>query len=58
MCKEEAYAEIVFQMTMQAARKMLDEALVSKEEYLAFEEAMQKKYSPKTGGLFSNIDLL
>ena len=58
MCKEEAHAEIVYRMTMQAARKMLDETLISKEEYLMFEEAMQKKYSPKTGGLFSNIDLL
>ena len=50
MYKEDGHVEIVYRMTMQAARKMLDETLISKEEYLMFEKVMQKKYSPKTGG--------
>ena len=50
--------EIIFLMTMLTAMKMFAERLISKEEYVAFDTKMKEKYSPKIGGLFSNINLL
>lgn len=36
MCKEEGHREIVFQMIMNAARKMLEEGLITRDDYLQF----------------------
>ena len=58
MSQEEGKREIVFQMTMSAARQMLEKELISEDEYKQFDTKMQQKYCPIFGTLFSNIDLL
>lgn len=58
MIKEEGKREIVYQMTMSAARQMLEKGLISEEEYKQFDTKMQAKYRPIIGTLFSNINLL
>ena len=58
MNKEEGRNEIVYQLTMTAARKMLEQGLISREAYEQFDTIMQHKYSPVFGTLFSKIDLL
>lgn len=58
MSRENACDEIVFQVTMSAARRMLEEGMISKEEYMEFDTKMKQKYNLIFGGLFSNIDLL
>ena len=54
----EGRREIVYQMTMTLARKMVAEGMITKEEYKAFESKMQEKYKPIIGELITNIDLL
>ena len=58
MNKDEGHREIMYQMTMSVARKMIAEGLLTRDEYRAFESEMQKKYKPIIGELFSNINLL
>ena len=58
MNKKEGRREIVFQMTMSAARKMLEQGLISKEEYEEFDTKMQQKYRPIFGSLLSDISLM
>lgn len=58
MSKEEGRREIVYQMTMTAARKMLEQGLITREEYEDFDTTMQQKYAPVFGTLFSNLNLL
>lgn len=58
MTKEEAKREIVFQMTMSAARQMLEKGLITEEEYQQFDAKMNEKYRPIFGSLFSDIHLL
>ena len=55
MSQEEGKREIAYQMTMSAARQMLEKCLISEKEYLQFDTKMQQKYSPIFGSLFSNI---
>ena len=57
MSQEEGKREIVFQMTMSAARQMLEKGLISEEEYKQFDTKMQQKYIPIFGTLFSDINL-
>ena len=54
----EGRREIVYQMTMSVARKMIAEGLITEDEYRDFEVKMQEKYRPIIGEVFSNIDLL
>ena len=58
MSQEEGKREIVFQMTMSAARQMLEKGLISEDEYKQFDTKMRQKYCPIFGTLFSNIDLI
>ena len=58
MSYEEGKNEIIYQMTMSAARQMLEKGLISEEEYKQFDAKMQQKYSPIFGTLFSDINLL
>ena len=44
-------------MTMAQARKMLDQGLITKAEYIEFDTKMRQKYSPIVGSLFAEIDL-
>lgn len=50
--------DVVFQMTMAAARRMLEDGTIERSEYEAFDAQMRKKYSPEFGALFSNINLI
>ena len=54
---EKGDGEIIYQMTMQAAREMLRQELITREEYLQFDTKMRQKYAPVFGSLFSDIDL-
>ena len=54
----EGQREIVYQITMTVARKMVAEGMITEEDYRAFERKMQEKYEPPIGELFSNISLL
>ena len=58
MSQEEGKREIVFQMTMSAARQMFEKGLISEDDYKQFDTKMQQKYRPIFGTLFSNIDLI
>ena len=58
MNKDEGRREIMYQMTMSVARKMIAEGLLTKAEYRDFDSRMKKKYKPILGELFSNINLL
>ena len=58
MNKEEGRKEIIYQMTMAAAKKMLEEGLITKEQYEQFDTVMRQKYEPVFGDLFTNINLL
>ncbi len=58
MSRDEGKREIVFQMTMAAARKMLGQGLITRTEYKHFEKKMREKYTPAIGGLFARLDLL
>jgi len=58
MNDEKAKDELAYQMTMSAARKMLKDGLISKDEYRQFDTNMQAKYCPVFGAIFANIDLI
>ena len=54
---EKGDGEIIYQMTMQAAREMLQQELITRDEYLQFDTKMRRKYAPVFGSLFSDINL-
>lgn len=58
MNEEQGYKEIVFQMTMSAAKQMLEKGAISKDQYMEFDTKMREKYAPIFGDLFSNINLI
>ncbi len=49
--------EFEYQVTMHLARKLLKDGVITKEQYRAFNTIMMAKYEPKTGDLFTDIDL-
>lgn len=55
MRKEEFQNEKLYQTTMQIARKMLKEGIVSEEEYRRIDTIFLEKYRPVFGTLFSDI---
>ena len=58
MSHEEGKREIAFQMTISAARSLLQRGLITKEQYVHFDTIMRQKYHPVTGDLFSNVHLI
>ena len=58
MTKEEGRREIVYQMTMNVVRILMEEQCITKEQYKQFDEIMRQKYKPIFGGLFTNLNLL
>lgn len=50
--------EIIYQITMNYAKKMFIQNLISKEEYMDFESKMKEKYKPIVGSIYSDIDLI
>ncbi len=58
MSKEEFKNEKLYQATMHIARKMLNEGLITEEEYRQIDTIFSEKYQPTLGTLFADIDLL
>ena len=58
MTKEQGRKEIVYQMTMSAARQMLEKGMITDEQYQKYDTKMRQKYAPIIGTLWSEIDLL
>lgn len=57
MSKEEFKNEKLYQATMHIARKMLNEGLITEEEYRQIDTIFLAKYQPVFGTLFSDISL-
>lgn len=57
MRKKEFRNEKLYQTTMSIARKMLQEGIVSEEEYRRIDTIFLEKYRPVFGTLFSDISL-
>jgi hypothetical protein len=53
MTKKDFRNEKLYQTTMHLARKMLDEGLISEEEYRRIDTIFTEKYHPVFGTLFS-----
>ena len=49
--------EMLYQTTMSIARQMLENKIISKEEYQQIDTIITNKYNPTLGTLFANIDL-
>lgn len=58
MSKEQMKMEKLYQITMSMAKRMLDDGLISKEEYAIIDTEMKEKYRPTLGTLFADIDLI
>ena len=57
MNKEDFRNEKLYQTTMHLARKMLEEGIISEEEYRQIDTIFLEKYKPVFGTLFSDISL-
>ena len=57
LSEKEYQADIMYQMTMSIARKMLANGLITETEFAEFDTKMQAKYSPVFGTLFSDNQL-
>ena len=57
MSKEEFKNEKLYLATMHIARKMLNEGLITEEEYRQIDTIFLEKYKPVFGTLFSDISL-
>ena len=53
MDKKLFFNEITFQVTINLARKMLNDKLITKKEYQSFKKEMLHKYQPFFGGLYT-----
>ena len=49
---EKGDGEIIYQMTMQAAREMLQQELITRDEYLQFDTKMRQMQSADSNGWF------
>lgn len=58
MTKDEFDRERRYQVVMHFVRKMLDEGLISEEEYCQIDTRNRQKFLPITGGLLSGRTLL
>ena len=58
MTKEEARNELIYQLTMSAARHLLMNGLITQDQYEQFDTIMRQKYVPVIGELFTNVNLL
>ena len=58
MTREQGRKEVVYQMTMSAARRMLENGLITEEQYQKYDTKMRQKYAPIIGTLWAEMDLL
>ncbi|MGF7146281.1 hypothetical protein HNQ56_004748 [Anaerotaenia torta] len=57
MSEDQFRNEKLYQTTMSVARSMLENGMISEEDYHEFDTIMLKKYRPIFGTLFSDIHL-
>ena len=57
MSKDDFRNEKLYQTTMHMVRKMLDEGIISEEEYRQIDTIFLEKYKPVFGTLLSDISL-
>ena len=57
MTEEQFRAEKLYQTTMNMARRMLSQGLISEEEYCQIDTIFLEKYRPVFGTLFSAMSL-
>ena len=57
MDRKELWKEMLYQTTMHIARKMLNEGIISEEEYRQIDTIFLEKYKPVFGTLLSDISL-
>lgn len=57
MKSDEFKRELAYEMTMLTVRKMVENGLISKEEYVEIESIFKEKYTPILGTLLSDISL-
>ena len=55
MSKEEFRKEKLYQTTMHLVRKLLEDGVISTEDYRRIDAVFLKKYQPLFGSLFSDI---
>ena len=58
MSREELKAEEAYQATMVIARRVLEQGLISQDEYHAFDMKMLEKYKPTYGQILADKPLL
>lgn len=58
MTREQGRKEVVYQMTMSAARRMLEKGLITEEQYQKYDTKMRQKCAPIIGTLWAEMDLL
>lgn len=58
MTREQGRKEVVYQMTMSAARRMLEKGLITEEQYQKYDTKMRQKYASIIGTLWAEMDLL
>ncbi|OPZ15968.1 MAG: hypothetical protein BWZ04_03238 [Firmicutes bacterium ADurb.BinA205] len=49
--------EVSYLVTMLLLRKMMDESLLSQDDYKAINDRMKQKYNPKIGNLFTSVQV-
>ena len=57
MSKNDFKKEKIYQTTMNIARKMLSEGIISEKEYCEIDTIFIEKYKPIFGNIFSDISL-
>ena len=55
MTKEQFRNEKLYQATMHLARKMVEQGILTEQEYREVEEIFLEKYKPVFGSIFSDI---
>lgn len=58
MSEREMQNEKLYQATMAITRSMLNQGLITEEEYRQIDTIFTEKYAPSSGTLFSDIDLI
>lgn len=57
MTEKEIRAEKLYQTTMYMARRLLEEGIITSDEYVQIEVHFVSKYDPLFGELFSSLSL-
>ncbi len=58
MSECEMQNEKLYQATMAMTRSMLNQGLITEDEYRQIDTIFTEKYAPSSGALFSDIDLI